>query len=179
MSKGKGTKDYCTNDREDRAQPPDPDGDRGKLQERGPTRSDEGSNGVAQHETIGLGAKSNPGTSPRGPWFFDNGTTWFVWVGWALYSPPKAGSRRPRGPESLVRRGRERPEKTVTIARNRAGFLYSSIRFAFARGSRLAESRRHNQESASLADTHGVVGRFEAPPLQLREVCFTPLSVRK
>ena len=61
MRKGKGTKDYCTNDGEDRAQPPDPDGDRGKLQERGPTRSDEGSNGVAQHESIGLGAKSNPG----------------------------------------------------------------------------------------------------------------------
>jgi hypothetical protein len=47
MSEGKRTKDHRANDREDRAQSPDPDGDSGKLQERGPARSDEGSNGVA------------------------------------------------------------------------------------------------------------------------------------
>src|SRR6187402_2697527 len=152
MSKGKGTKDYCAHDREDRAQPPNADGDRGKLQERGPARPDEGSNRVAKHETIGLGAKSNPGDSPRvhasstaasrGSFGSDGRST----------VRRRQGHGVPEGPGSLVRQGRERPEKTVTIARNRACFLYSSIRFAFARGSRLAESRRHNQESASLAD---------------------------
>ena len=66
MSKGKGTKDYCAHDREDRAQPPNAYGDSGKLQERGPARPDEGSNRVAKHETIGLGAKSNPGETHPG-----------------------------------------------------------------------------------------------------------------
>ena len=61
-----------------------------------------------------------------------------------------------------------------------SGALHSYIRASasrFARGPCLVASRKQTLRVASLAGSLNAAGRFEAPPLKVREVSFTTLCV--